>query len=223
MRHKRPMTGEDELPPEQDLALAYARARDRPAIEAVLRLDKNLGRAVAQASEPIVGQLKLAWWRDALSASPEARPQGNPLLETLSANFGSDTRCLVALVDGWESLLVSDPLSAGSIELLLAGREVAWRLIASRLAPGENMTHVAAAARRWALADLLAGLGDEHERAIALSLAASEVRPPRLSRQLRPLAVLAALASGAIARGGLPLLADRRAALVALRSGLFGR
>lgn len=223
MRHKRRMTGETELPAEQQLAIAYARRHHRDAIDAILRLDRNLGRAVSQANEPIVGQIRLAWWRDALVAPLEARPPGNPVLDAISLVFDSKSERLVALIDGWESLLLAETLTEQSIEPFVHGRSQAWCLAAEHMSSGDLPEVVDASARFWALADLLTGLGDERERSVILSIAERLPEPSRLSRDLRPLSILAALARRAIAQGGVPLLSDRRAALVALRTGLIGR
>lgn len=217
------MSAQDELPPERTLALAYARPCDRPAFEAFFRLDLNLGRAVALASEPIVGQLRLAWWRDALGAANKERPHGNPLLDAILGTFGRDAGRLLPLVDGWEAVLLAERLGEGAIEPLLQGRSEGWLALASRIDCGSDTQSVSSAARRWALADLLTGLSEESERASVLAIATPRREPVRLSRPMRPLAVLAALSERTLVRGGGALLGDRMAALVALRSGLFGR
>ena len=218
------MSAEDDLPQEQQLALAYARPEHRPLVEAMLRLDRSLGRSVAQASEPIVGQLRLAWWRDALGATPDKRPQGNPVLDLLSQKFGAGTARLQPLVDGWEALLLAESLDEEAIAPFLAGREAAWLAVALLIDPASDEKQVRTAARRWASGDLLAGLGDADERRAVMDMAKRGPTDRQvLPRSLRPLAVLAALSDRAIARGGQPLLGDRMAALVALRSGMFGR
>lgn len=221
--HKREVTAEEELPSERTLALAYARPNDRDTIDAFLRLDFNLGRAVAQASEPIVGQLRLAWWRESLGVADGEKPPGNPLLEAIVKSFGDRANSLVRLVDGWEMILLAERLDEPAIEALVDGRVQGWLTIASRISSEVDTQRISTAARRWALADLQAGLSEQCERDSVISLAEREPGKVSLPRSMRPLAVLAALSDRAIARGGGELLGDRMAALVALRSGLIGR
>lgn len=217
------MTDED-LPPEARVAIGYAGKADRDAFASILTLDRQLARAVAGASEPIVGQLRLAWWRDALSAEASGRPLGNPLLDAIAIAFGPLAVRLVPLVDGWEAILLSDGLEMDSIMSLRLGREEAWLALAGAIGAPDEGAAVRHAAGRWALADLLAGLSEPGERARVLELARGMPDDDRrLSRPLRPLAILDRLARRSLAAGGAPLLADRAGALVALRSGLFGR
>jgi len=218
------MEHQDHLPPEQELALAYAQPTDRSLIGGILALDRGLGRAVAAASEPIVGQLRLAWWRDALGARPDQRPRGNPQFDELAAHFGERLHTLVALVDGWEAILLADGSMTDAVEGLLEGRVQAWLAVSEALECGGHASAVSNAARFWAVADVIAGIGDPAEHSALLALGRTNAgRPAQLPRRMRPLAVLAALSRHAIARGGEPLLAGRISALVALRAGMFGR
>ena len=66
----------------------------------------------------MLGQLRLAWWRDRLNDDPAKWPKGEPLLGRLGS-WGERSRALVPLVDGWEALL-GEPLPV-------------WKLIAAVL------------------------------------------------------------------------------------------
>ena len=100
------------LSPLTRLALAYAPRTARPAWLAVLALDQRLAGIVRSAREPLLAQIKLAWWRERL-AEPVARwPQGEPLLSALAA-WDGQAAALVALVAGWEAVLVGNgPIEA---------------------------------------------------------------------------------------------------------------
>lgn len=217
------MTDED-LPPEARVAIGYAGKADRDAFASLLTLDRQLARAVAGASEPIVGQLRLAWWRDALSVDPGSRPSGNPLLDTLVTAFAGFAPDLSQLVDGWEAVLLAETLDEQAIGALRRGREEGWIALAKAIGAPDGHDAIRPAAAQWALADLAAGLSDAEERGAVVRRAreAPHMESP-LSRNLRPLNVLHSLARRALAAGGVPLLSDRTSALVALRSGLFGR
>lgn len=214
----------EDLPPEAQVAMGYALPEHRRAFAALLAFDRNLARSVAGASEAIVGQLRLAWWRDALAASADALPRGNPLLDELANGFAEQRRQLGALVDGWEAVLLAEPIDGSAIQALKAGREAGWLALGTALGAGANDAAVRLAAGRWALADLLSGLpeGDRNPEIIAAAQGPLG-QPASLPRVLRPLAVLDALARRSLAAGGAPLLAGRGSAMVALRAGVFGR
>ena len=217
------MTVED-LPPEAQVAIGYALPEHRDAFTALLVFDRNLARSVAGASEAIVGQLRLAWWRDALAASTDRLPRGNPLLDELAKGFGEQLPRLGALVDGWETVLLAEAIDGSAIQSLRAGREAGWLALARVLGTGENDAAVRLAAGRWASADLISSFPQQdRELEIIADMQHAPSQPATLPRALRPLVVLDALARRSLAAGGAPLLADRGSAMVALRAGLFGR
>jgi phytoene synthase len=97
-----------------------------------------------------------------------------------------------------------------------------WSALADQV--GAQAAGVEPAAKAWALGDLAANLSDPVERALVLAVAKEETGyTPLGGRSLRPLAILGGLGRRALAKGGAPLLDGRRAALAALRLGLFGR
>jgi phytoene synthase len=56
--------------PERALALSYAPASTRPGLEALFALDTALGTILKTTREPIVGQMRLTWWYEALGRTP---------------------------------------------------------------------------------------------------------------------------------------------------------
>lgn len=209
----------DLLPTERRLALAYAPARARGLTLGLLALDARLAETVRAVREPVLGQLRLAWWRDALTAAEGAVVSGEPVLAAL-AGWGVRRAALTALVDGWEEMLGEAPLPASAFEACAEGRARGWAALADRL--GHDPGEAARAARGWALADLAPRLGHPQERSAALALAAAQDwRRPGLPRELRALAVLHGLARRT--RGERPLLEGSGAVLVALRLGMLGR
>jgi phytoene synthase len=208
----------ETLPAAQRLALSYAPASARRATLAVLALDARLGAAVRQRGEPVLAQIRLAWWRDILRVRPDEWPAGEPLLELLRA--WREPGALGALVDGWEALL-GERLDAAAIAEFASGREAAFGRLAMEL--GRDPRPAEACARPWALADLAAHLSDGGERAAVLDTAAGLPRAPKLPRALRPLAVLAGLGRRSLARGGAPLLDGAAAFCLAVRLGIAGR
>ncbi len=209
----------ETLPLPQRLALSYAPASARAATLALLALDTRLASVVLGGGEPMLTQIKLAWWRDRLGEPCEKWPKGEPLLATLSEAMG-DCFGLGALVDGWEGLLAEQP-GLQEWEEFAAGRVALWAGLARRL--GNDVTGVARPARAWALADLALGMPPGEERTAIVSAAhAEKASKVRLPRALRPLAVLEALALRALAGKREALLDGPGAMLLAMRVGISG-
>ena len=55
------------LPPPLRLALAYCPAGIRPGFALLLRFDERIAGIAMKQGEPMVAQLKLAWWREAFT------------------------------------------------------------------------------------------------------------------------------------------------------------
>lgn len=210
------------LSPPQRIAVAYTPPPAREPLVALLALDSHLGRLVAGSSEPMLGQIRLAWWREELAKPPEARARGNPELEMVGTWWPSGEEALVGLVDGWEHLLGGAPLPAEAIAGFAAGRGGGFAAFAGLAGRRRWSSEAALAGRRWALADLAERVSDAREREDCRSLFAASGRPPRLPRVLRGLTVLEGLATRSMARRE-PLMAGRGGALAALRLGLLGR
>ena len=203
----------DALPPELRLALVYAPARSRDALLAVLGLDQRLAHMVSGAREPILAQVRLAWWRERLADDAPAIA-GEPLLE-LVRDAAIARAPLRALVDGWEGLVGEPCLEA--VAQLADARAAALCRVPTGAANGQAGM---ASAREWALHDLSRMPGEWG--ALADSLADAEVWAARpLPRGLRPLAIMHALARRSRKRGS--VAQGPGAIAVAVRVGLFGR
>jgi hypothetical protein len=94
------------VPPPMLLAIAYAPVPVRARLKWLLMLDQRLLDVLNRASEPMIAQLRLSWWRDALKSAPDRRPKGEPLLMELN-DIEPDEAILVAglsLIDACEVL-----------------------------------------------------------------------------------------------------------------------
>ena len=74
-----------DLDPDRKLALAYVPAAARPAVEALWRLDVALAAILATGTQPLISQMRLAWWREALERLDHAPPPAEPVLQALAA------------------------------------------------------------------------------------------------------------------------------------------
>ncbi|WP_353230693.1 hypothetical protein [Novosphingobium sp.] len=137
------MTAEWLTPPER-LAVAYAPRGVRAAWTGLLALDRRLADAARAGREPIMIQLRLAWWRDRLAEPVAARPRGEPLLALLAA-WDSQTPALTALVDGWEAQVVGEDGGAA----LARARAVALLALAAMGGSAETPA-LSAAVTDWA-------------------------------------------------------------------------
>lgn len=207
----------------QRLALAYAPRRARRTTLALLALDSRLAAILRGSSEPMLAQIRLAWWRDMLAREEADRPRGEPLL-AMFADWGDDAASLIALVDGWEHLVQSEPLDGDAMGAFYQGRGAACAALA-RVAgcPGaqENARH---AGQGWGLSDLAGRLTDPAERETAARLVAMhDWKRIALPRALRPLSILHSLAASAARSGRQVEESGPGKLLLAMRIGLFGR
>ncbi|GAA3745099.1 hypothetical protein GGR91_001110 [Sphingorhabdus rigui] len=106
-----------QLPPPSNLAVVYTPVVFRHAFTLLLQLDARFTDVVRKAREPMIAQIKLAWWRDAFAAEPALRPKGEPLLQALGAcGDVISLSALQDLVSAWELLLGEGEWAAKDIE-----------------------------------------------------------------------------------------------------------
>ncbi len=210
----------DELPADRRLALAYAPGIARADSLAVFLLDQRLSRLVSQQREPLLTQMRLAWWRDRLGEEVSGFHHDEPVLALL-AGWGEHRQKLIGLVDGWEALLTDPPISETAIATFAHGRAQAFAALAGQLGLVDYAEEARRAAGNWALVDLAIHIGDPAETALVQDMIARQNwKPAKLHGKLRPLAVLHGLALRK--KGAEPLLAGWRDGLLAVRLGLFG-
>lgn len=208
------------LPQTMRLALAYAPSQARLPTLALLALDQRLAGLLRHSREPMMAQIRLAWWRETLDRDAGEWPEGEPLLAALRS-WNGQHRALVKLVDGWEALTGEAPLAPSALEEMVDGRAAAFAGLAHALGRDGEAETARLLGRRWALADLSTKLNHPGESVVVRRLAQAEAgRIARVSRVLRPLAVLEGLASETMTGGG---QGSARTVLKAMRIGLLGR
>ncbi|GGD63641.1 hypothetical protein [Croceicoccus mobilis] len=218
-----PLAGEafDALTPPERLAIAYAPARWRPYWVDIFELDSRFARIVAQASEPMLAQLRLAWWRENFDKPADAWPSGEPLLARLAA-WNDERAALSGLAEGWEALVGEGALDVTDMVAFADGRAGAMAALARISGAQDDGKAAHQAGFRWALADLAGHLTDGAEReGVTALLAGAEPVSSRLSRPMRPLAALRAMAERAAGDGR--HIGGGGDFLAAVRAGLTGR
>ncbi len=214
----------DTLSSEFELALAHTPAAMRPRLRALFALDQRLARIIGKATEPMLAQMRLSWWREMLEQDPAQRPQGDAVLDAIGEKWAGEEAALRDLVNGWEHLLADPPLPEAEAEKFVEARAGALCAFA-RVSPGEKAyKNVNLAAQIWAIADLAAKVHSDTERNLLLDMGRrlSAQKPEKLSG-FKGLAVLSALGRRAIANGGRPLMEGRGAGFTAFRAALLGK
>src|SRR3546814_12208921 len=96
-RMARPMTKleiQENLAAEQRVALAHMRGTAREMLAGAFAFDRRLARIVAHAGEPLLAQMRLAWWRDNLSqpvsGRSEERRVGKECVSKCRSRWGPD-------------------------------------------------------------------------------------------------------------------------------------
>lgn len=176
--------------------MLYAPRAFQALWEGFLLLDRRLADAAREGRDPLMIQLRLAWWRDRFDQPAAEWPQGEPLLVKLTA-WDAERGALRGIVDGWEARIVGED---GGTELGRARIEAVCAL--ARLSGAKIDDDLRQAAAEW--------LGIEPPKG----------RAPILPGVMRPLAILRGMAlREAAGRPGGPW----RDFLAILRLGLLGR
>lgn len=147
--------------PTRDLALSYAPRDRRAGLRALFALDAALAQVLRTTREQMVGQIRLAWWREALGKLDSAPAPAEPVLQALAADAlpaGVRGAALAAMVDGWEPLLGTiDDAAIADHARLRGGMLFAQAGIVLGVNADDPLE---GAGQGWALADLAAHLSD---------------------------------------------------------------
>jgi phytoene synthase len=192
--------GRNRIDPERALVLHYADPAASNALEALFGLDDSLAGILRTTREPMVGQMRLTWWHEALSRLDTDEPPAEPVLQALARHVvgrGVTGARLAGLVEGWEELLEPGHLVDDAITRHAALRGGSLFELAGALVGAAPSDPLRAAGEGWAMADLARHLSD---RLAAERVAAQAAAPlaiatrSRWSRPARPLGALAHLA-----------------------------
>jgi phytoene synthase len=186
--------------PERALALRYSPPAALPGILALFALDDSLAGVLRTTREPMVGQMRLTWWHEALTSLDNAPPPAEPVLQALARNVlphGVAGTRLAWMIEGWEELLEAEPFDDDAIARHAARRGGKLFEMAGLLLGAAASDPLTAAGEGWALADLARHLSDRSTADRALARAAAPLARAtrvRWSRAGRPLGALAHLA-----------------------------
>ena len=84
----------------------------RPAIAALWAVDEAMASVVAEATQPALGAIKLAWWAEALARLDTAPPPPEPRLQAVLTELiplGITGTDVAGIEPGWRALLDETP------------------------------------------------------------------------------------------------------------------
>src|SRR3546814_21131707 len=73
----------DDVPQLQRIVNAYAPKKIREGQQIVWALDARMAEIIRSTSEPMIGQMRLTWWHEALTKDPKAGGSGEQLMAAL--------------------------------------------------------------------------------------------------------------------------------------------
>ncbi len=173
---------------DRDLVRLYWPVELRPAFDALLGIDDALAEVVASSTQPALGAIRLAWWREALERLVSNPPPPEPRLQAVAAELlprGITGKAVAGLEDGWATLLdeIPDP------ERIAARGERLFALLAQLL--GGSGELLDAAGRLYACETVR-----RRELVAEVHSSVEEMRQltgHRFPRRLRPVTALARL------------------------------
>ena len=174
------------MSPDIELALIHMPAHMREAFRSLFAIDAAMGDVVARSTDPALGRIKLAWWREQLEALDDNPPPAEPRLTAVAEHLlpaGVSGAELASLEPGWATLL--DP----EIEpKLVAERGAALFSIGGRLL-GSSDGKLADAGALYALESV--GRRGVPELMQPAKDCRARLRGHRFERRVRPLTMLA--------------------------------
>ena len=154
---------------------------------------------MATTSEPTLGAIRFAWWRERLEGLDAGEVPAEPRLSAVARQLlerGISGRELSNLEDAWLPLLQPFPWGEGVVDGLKLRGQILFG-IGARLLGGESKEAQAAGAF-WSLIDGARHCSDAESRQMLLAAAGAVALPQEMPHRLRPLTVLAAIAVPAV-------------------------
>jgi phytoene synthase len=175
-------------------------------LQALFLIDSAMGEVVRTTHEPMLGPIRLAWWRERLEELDEgAAAPAEPRLRKVEQELlprGVSGVDLAGLEQGWLRLFDPFPWGSDTSEAIWLRGNLLFGIGARLLgSPNERLQ---GAGGLWALVDVARHCSDEASRAMLLRQArgfAQGLGGARFAPTLRPLSMIAALAIRDCRRG----------------------
>ncbi|HEX4799728.1 MAG TPA: squalene/phytoene synthase family protein [Sphingomicrobium sp.] len=181
------------------LALTYVPLPDRGAIAALFAIDRAMGDVVRTTNEPMLGPIRLAWWRERLEELDQAgEVPEEPRLQAVARELlprGVAGHDLAGLENGWLRLFDPFPWTAETSEAIWVRGNLLFGLGGRLL--GQADERIQGAGGVWTLVDAARHCSDAESRRMLIDQARKFGRAlgrGRFPPPLRSLSMLAALA-----------------------------
>ena len=188
------------------LALTYTPLSNRGALAALFSIDRAMGDVVRTTKEPLLGPIRLAWWRERLEElDDDGTAPAEPRLQQAAAELiprGVTGRELAALESGWLRMFDPFPWTVQTSEAIWFRGNLLFGLGARVV--GRADERIQGAGGLWTLVDAARHCSDPQSRAMLVEQARSFARGlagVRFPGLLRPLSTLTVLAIRDCRRG----------------------
>ncbi|HEX5258046.1 MAG TPA: hypothetical protein VFW35_04600 [Sphingomicrobium sp.] len=188
------------------LALTYVPLRDRGALAALFAIDRAMGDVVRSTKEPMLGPIRLAWWRERLEELDEGNAApAEPRLQQAQRELiprGVTGRELAALESGWLCLFDPLPWTVQTSEAIWFRGNLLFGLGARIVGCADE--RIQSAGGLWALVDAARHCSDAESRVTLIQQARTFSRGlagVRFPGPLRPLSMLTVVAMRDCRRG----------------------
>jgi phytoene synthase len=188
------------------LALTYVPLPNRGAVAALFAIDRAMADVVRTTKEPMLGPIRLAWWRERLEElDDQAKAPAEPRLQQVVRELlprRVTGRELATLESGWLRLFDPFPWTVQTSEAIWFRGNLLFGLGARIL--GRADERIQGAGGLWALVDAARHCSNPHSRAMLLAQARSFARGTagvRFPGPLRPLSMLAVVSMRDCKRG----------------------
>ena len=193
------------MDPDRLTALEATPPRVRPALSALWNLDLAFADIVATTSQPALGAIRMAWWRERLEELDAGQARAEPRLQAAAAELlprGITGAALSKLEDAWLPLLEPFPWGEAQADGLRERGRTLFAVGAHIL--GGKPSDAEPAGALWSLVDGAMHCSDPDSRNFLCSQArvAAGDMPNKVPANVRPLTVLGALAAYDLQPGG---------------------
>ena len=204
------------------LTLLFVPSSRRPALVALYAFNLEIARVAETVTEPMMGHIRLQWWRETLEGLPKGETRGHPAAVALHEADAFPLADLQALIDARERDLSDDVVE--DREKLEAYAEATsssiMRLAALALGGEEGAARAAEAIRHAGIAYALTGL----LRAVPLHASQGRLMLPAdilLARNVDPHDVLAGKANDELRAAIADVASSAREHLAAAREARY--
>jgi phytoene synthase len=175
-------------------------------MRALFGIDQAMADVVRTSTQPMLGQIRLAWWRERLEALDRGEVPAEPRLQAVAAELlsrGIRGSTIASLEGGWLRLFDDFPWDISTSEAIWFRGRLLFGLGGRIL--GAKSDQVEGAGGVWALADAARHCSDPASRETLCRQARTFARGlsgARFPSAVRPLTGLAALAIRDLSHGG---------------------